>query len=58
MSNFFQEILNHCFDDIERFMLRLQQTAEAQTILNQKTKRNAKKSTKNEKKGGELLHVI
>lgn len=49
------EILNHCFDDIERFMARLQQTAEAQTILQQRTKRSAKKSTKTEKKGGDLL---
>ncbi|XP_054891259.1 epidermal growth factor receptor kinase substrate 8-like protein 1a [Poeciliopsis prolifica] len=43
------EILNHCFDDIERFMARLQQTAEARSILNQRTKRSAKKSTKNDK---------
>uniref|UniRef100_A0A3B3XMY3 SH3 domain-containing protein n=2 Tax=Poecilia mexicana TaxID=48701 RepID=A0A3B3XMY3_9TELE len=45
------EILNHCFDDIERFMARLQQTAEARSILNQRTKRSAKKSTKNDKQG-------
>ncbi|KAM4717916.1 epidermal growth factor receptor kinase substrate 8-like protein 1a isoform 2-T2 [Anableps anableps] len=43
------EILNHCFDDIEKFMARLQQTAEAQSILNQRTKRSTKKSTKNVK---------
>ncbi|XP_061159228.1 epidermal growth factor receptor kinase substrate 8-like protein 1a isoform X2 [Syngnathus typhle] len=36
------EILNHCFDDIERFMLRLQQTADAQSILNQRKKRSRK----------------
>ncbi|XP_054614795.1 epidermal growth factor receptor kinase substrate 8-like protein 1 isoform X2 [Dunckerocampus dactyliophorus] len=36
------EILNHCFDDIERFMARLQQTAEAQSVLNQRTKRSRK----------------
>nr|XP_057904132.1 epidermal growth factor receptor kinase substrate 8-like protein 1a [Doryrhamphus excisus] len=36
------EILNHCFDDIERFMVRLQQTAEAQSVLNQRTKRSRK----------------
>lgn len=46
-----QEILNHCFDDIERFMARLQQAAEARSILNQRTKRSAKKSTKNDKQG-------
>ncbi|XP_037111841.1 epidermal growth factor receptor kinase substrate 8-like protein 1 [Syngnathus acus] len=34
------EILNHCFDDIERFMLRLQQAADAQSILNQRKKRS------------------
>lgn len=41
-----QEILNHCFDDVERFMGRLQQTAEAQTILSQKKKKGSKKSKK------------
>nr|XP_061805403.1 epidermal growth factor receptor kinase substrate 8-like protein 1 [Nerophis lumbriciformis] len=35
-------ILNHCFDDIERFMVRLQQAAEAQSILNQRKKRSRK----------------
>ncbi|KAK5598785.1 hypothetical protein CRENBAI_004332 [Crenichthys baileyi] len=48
------EIMNHCFDDMERFMTRLQQTAEAQSILNQRTKKTGKKSTKNEK-GDNLL---
>ncbi|KAM3863845.1 epidermal growth factor receptor kinase substrate 8-like protein 1a [Diretmus argenteus] len=43
------EILNHCFDDVERFMGHLQQTAEAQSILNQKMKK--KKSRKSKKKG-------
>ncbi|XP_072298205.1 epidermal growth factor receptor kinase substrate 8-like protein 1 [Eucyclogobius newberryi] len=44
------EILNHCFDDMERFMLRLQQTAEAQSVLNQrkKKKRKSKKKMDNE----------
>ncbi|XP_019744230.1 epidermal growth factor receptor kinase substrate 8-like protein 1a [Hippocampus comes] len=36
------EILNHCFDDIERFMVRLQQAAEAQSILSQRKKRSGK----------------
>ncbi|XP_027898456.1 epidermal growth factor receptor kinase substrate 8-like protein 1a [Xiphophorus couchianus] len=43
------EILNHCFDDIEKFMARLQQAAEARSVLNQRTKRSAKKITKNDK---------
>lgn len=43
------EILNHCFDDIERFMLRLQQAAEAQSVLNQrKKKRRSKKKVDRE----------
>ncbi|KAK7939738.1 hypothetical protein WMY93_003064 [Mugilogobius chulae] len=43
------EILNHCFDDIERFMVRLQQTAEAQSVLNQrKKKRRSKKKVEKE----------
>jgi len=46
-----QEMLNHCFDDVERFMGRLQQTAEAQGILNQrrKQKKSSKKSRKSKK---------
>ncbi|XP_051905922.1 epidermal growth factor receptor kinase substrate 8-like protein 1 isoform X2 [Hippocampus zosterae] len=36
------EILNHCFDDIERFMVRLQQAAEAQSILLQRKKKSRK----------------
>uniref|UniRef100_A0A667Y6U7 EPS8 signaling adaptor L1a n=1 Tax=Myripristis murdjan TaxID=586833 RepID=A0A667Y6U7_9TELE len=43
------ELLNHCFDDVERFMGRLHQTAEAQTVLNQrKNKKRSKKSKKKE----------
>ncbi|KAJ7985033.1 hypothetical protein DPEC_G00360930 [Dallia pectoralis] len=38
-------ILNHCFDDIESFMAKLQQTSEAATILNQRKKKK-KKSVK------------
>uniref|UniRef100_A0A3Q2XGG1 EPS8 signaling adaptor L1a n=1 Tax=Hippocampus comes TaxID=109280 RepID=A0A3Q2XGG1_HIPCM len=48
-----QEILNHCFDDIERFMVRLQQAAEAQSILSQRKKRSGKSKnvlTKKKKK--------
>ncbi|XP_073346147.1 epidermal growth factor receptor kinase substrate 8-like protein 1 [Pagrus major] len=35
-------ILNHCFDDIENFMGKLQQTAEAATVLNQRKKKKKK----------------
>ncbi|XP_037647072.1 epidermal growth factor receptor kinase substrate 8-like protein 1a [Sebastes umbrosus] len=40
------EMMNHCFDDVERFMMRLQQTAEAQTVLNQRKKKGSRKSKK------------
>ncbi|XP_059895846.1 epidermal growth factor receptor kinase substrate 8-like protein 1a isoform X2 [Gadus macrocephalus] len=45
------EMLNHCFDDLERFMGRLQQTADAQGILNQrrKSKKRSRKSKKEDK---------
>ncbi|XP_056870410.1 epidermal growth factor receptor kinase substrate 8-like protein 1a [Takifugu flavidus] len=42
------EIMNHCFDDVERFMARLQQAAEAQRVLSQRTKKRSKKSNKKE----------
>ncbi|XP_077358755.1 epidermal growth factor receptor kinase substrate 8-like protein 1 isoform X3 [Festucalex cinctus] len=37
------EILNHCFDDIESFMSKLQQTAEAAIVLNQRRKKKKSK---------------
>lgn len=46
-----QGILNHCFDDIETFMARLQQTAEAATVLSQRKKKNKKKSKKQSAEG-------
>ncbi|XP_077590274.1 epidermal growth factor receptor kinase substrate 8-like protein 1 [Stigmatopora nigra] len=50
------EILNHCFDDIERFMVRLQQAAEAQSILNQRKKRS-RKSWKQNQDGDDLISL-
>lgn len=49
------EILNHCFDDVERFMARLQQTAEAQSILNQRKKKRSGKGKKKEDQNDDLL---
>ncbi|XP_054454807.1 epidermal growth factor receptor kinase substrate 8-like protein 1 isoform X2 [Anoplopoma fimbria] len=46
-------ILNHCFDDIENFMGKLQQTAEAVTVLNQRKKK--KKRSKKQSAEDDLL---
>ncbi|XP_005939610.1 epidermal growth factor receptor kinase substrate 8-like protein 1 [Haplochromis burtoni] len=46
-------ILNHCFDEIEAFMGKLQQTAEAATVLNQRKKK--KKKSKKQSAEDELL---
>uniref|UniRef100_A0A8C9Y8R6 EPS8 signaling adaptor L1a n=1 Tax=Sander lucioperca TaxID=283035 RepID=A0A8C9Y8R6_SANLU len=47
--------MNHCFDDVERFMARLQQTAEAQSVLNQTKKKKSRKSKKNKDQDDDLL---
>ncbi|XP_034715818.1 epidermal growth factor receptor kinase substrate 8-like protein 1 isoform X2 [Etheostoma cragini] len=48
-------ILNHCFNDIEIFMGKLQQTAEAATVLNQRKKK--KKKSKKQSAEEDLLTV-
>lgn len=53
VSKLHQEILNHCFDDVERFMGRLQQTAQAQGVLNQRKKKRSKKGKKKDEQDGE-----
>ncbi|XP_041943849.1 epidermal growth factor receptor kinase substrate 8-like protein 1a isoform X1 [Alosa sapidissima] len=50
------ELLNHCFDDVERFMGRLQQAAEARSVLEQRSKKNKKSRRKSKKeKDDDLL---
>nr|XP_015801353.2 epidermal growth factor receptor kinase substrate 8-like protein 1a isoform X1 [Nothobranchius furzeri] len=50
------DILNHCIEDLQKFMLRLHQASEAQTVLNQRKKRGDRKSKKNTNQcAGDLL---
>ncbi|XP_068435297.1 epidermal growth factor receptor kinase substrate 8-like protein 1a [Clinocottus analis] len=49
------EFMNHCFDDVERFMARLQQTAEAQSVLNQRGKKGSRKSKKKQERDDDVL---
>ena len=54
-----QHLLNACFDDIEKFVSRLQQAAEAYKELERRRKdRNNKKSKNNRTTGGILVHVF
>ena len=51
-------MLNHCFDDVERFMGRLQQAADAQGILNQRRKRKKRsRKSKKEDEDGEMMII-
>lgn len=56
-----QEILNHCFEDLEKFIARLQQAAEAKSILDQRAKkksRSTKKGSKESKNWFSITGVI
>ena len=52
---FFQQLLNNCFDDIEKFVSRLQQAAEAYKELE---RRKYERGHRNKRKsaGGEFLY--
>ncbi|XP_034395919.1 epidermal growth factor receptor kinase substrate 8-like protein 1a [Cyclopterus lumpus] len=49
------EFMNHCFDDVERFMARLQQTVEAQSVLSQRGGKRSRKSKKKKDQEDDLL---
>lgn len=46
-----QQLLNHCFDDVEKFVARLQQAAEAYKEL-EKRKRDRNSKNKKKQNGG------
>ncbi|XP_016112703.1 epidermal growth factor receptor kinase substrate 8-like protein 1 [Sinocyclocheilus grahami] len=59
------ELVNYCFADVERFMARLQETAEAKNILeqlsakkNSKKKEKKKSKKKNEQDDGPLTQTV
>lgn len=54
-----QELVNHCFADMERFMARLQQTAEARSLLHQQSKKKSRKKSSKKKKelDGERVYL-
>lgn len=49
-----QQLLNHCFDDVEKFVARLQQAAEAYKEL-EKRKRDRNSKNKKKQNGGNWL---
>ncbi|XP_011476610.1 epidermal growth factor receptor kinase substrate 8-like protein 1 isoform X1 [Oryzias latipes] len=49
------EILNHCFEDVEKFIARLQQAAEAKSILDQRAKKKSRSTKKGSKETGDFL---
>lgn len=51
-----QDLLNHCFDDMEVFMGKLQQSAEAQMILNQRSKKNKRSQKKSADGTSHITH--
>jgi hypothetical protein len=51
-----QQLLNHCFDDIERFVSRLQQAAEAYKELERRRRERGGKNKKNVSGDGMLGH--
>ncbi|TRY59814.1 hypothetical protein DNTS_035241 [Danionella cerebrum] len=49
------ELVNHCFTDVESFMARLQQTAEAKNVLEQRKSKKKSRKKKNKKEDDGVL---